>query len=171
MLKKLLIALTFISISSVSFYSQANAGRYHGSFKDWNVFTLSQNDSLYCYMVSSTIDRAGNYKRRGEPYLLVTARKNGPTEVSISSGYPYKEGSNVEVSIDSEKYWELFTTDETPKIGWAKDSSEDKALLASMKKGFKLRAKGNSRLGTHSIDTYSLNGFTKAMAKVKDLCS
>ena len=110
--------------------------------KAWSVFSTKQGNEKICYITSSPISKTGNYTRRGEPYALVTYRGDGVSEVSISSGYPYKNKSSVALSVDKKKDFSLFTTNETPKISWARDSSGDKAIITAMKAGVRMSAKG-----------------------------
>lgn len=158
----LILILTFSSAS----YAQTLKGEH----KAWSVFTVKQSGEKICYITSSPIKKTGNYKRRGEPYLLVTYRGKGISEVSSSSGYPYKKNSKVDLSLNKKASFKLFTSSDTPKMAWAKDVSEDKRIISSMKKGSKLTIKGFSKLGTYSLDTYSLMGFTKAYNKMTSLC-
>ena len=138
--------------------------------KAWSVFTLNQSGQKICYVTSSPIKKDGDYKRRGEPYLLVTYRGDNVAEISVSSGYPYKKGSKVDASVDDKHNYKLFTTDETPKIAWAVDRKTDTQIIESMISGGKFSATGHSRLGTYSKDTYSLLGFTKSYKRMKTLC-
>lgn len=158
-----LFATLFCAISA-----PANAA--DNKFGKWEAFSTTQDNEKICYIISYPEKKTGNYKRRSDPYFLVTYRGAGISEISAYSGYPYKQKSNVEVNIDSKNKHSLFTTNETPKIGWAKDSAEDKQIIVEMKKGIKMSVKGTSRLGTYSIDTYSLSGFTKAYEKMESLC-
>lgn len=140
------------------------------SFRDWTVFTIQQDGARVCYVTSAPISKKGNYKRRGEPYLLVTHRGKDKAEISVSSGYPYKQGSDVKLSVGKKFTSSLFTTDETPNIAWAESEEEDANIVQHMIKGSDLEVRGNSRLGTYSVDTYSLMGFTSAYKRMKSLC-
>jgi len=160
----LIVLLTLVFPLSLS------AQEMDSKHKDWSVFTLNQDGGKVCYITSSPTAETGNYRRRGTPYILVTYRDKGISEVSVSSGYPYKNGSNVEVRVDNNQTHKFFTTNETPKIAWAKDITEDNAVITEMKKGARMAIKGHSKLGTYSKDSYSLYGFTKAFARMQDLC-
>jgi len=160
-----------LAACSILFIAPAAAAQnFDSQHKAWSVFSVEQDSNKICYITSSPSSKKGNYRRRGEPYLLVTYRSNNVTEVSISSGYPYKADSSVAVKIDNEHNFSLFTTSETPKIAWAQKSSDDALLVKMMRKGKYLAANGTSRLGTTSQDTYSLYGFTKALNRMKKLC-
>lgn len=161
-MKKLLLAgLIFIS-SSV--FAQ-NLDSTHGK---WAVYTMTQGGKKVCYIASAPIREGGNWNNRGERYLLVTHRNKSVDEVSVSSGYPYKIKSEVELVIDGSKKYKMFTQGE---LAWAYDQKTDEKIINDMKKGANLTAKGYSRLGTYSIDTYSLMGITAAYNRMKQLCN
>ncbi len=138
-------------------------------YNDWRVFTFAHEGTQLCYIASSPIRQTGNYKKRGAPYVLVTHRKKNVDEMSVSSGYPYKKKSTVELTLGKKKYT-LFTTTEVPDIAWAKDPKEDGKIVQDMKKAGTMTIKGHSRAKSHSVDTYSLKGFSSAYNRMKTLC-
>lgn len=133
---------------------------------DWRIFSASVDGRTLCYAASVPTGKTGNYAKRGDPFLMVTGRSAGTDEVSVASGYPYKEGSEVTLTIDG-KPFSLFTKGER---AWAFDSAQDDRMIAAMMRGSTLTAKGTSPRGTYSQDTYSLKGFTKAHQRMKALC-
>ncbi len=149
----------------------ANAQSLDSTHKNWNVFTINQTGKKICYMTSVPTDKKGNYRRRNEPYALITYRGNNVSEVSFSSGYPYKKNGIVKLDVEGKIKSDLFTTEETPRIAWAKDAAEDKKLVEAMKAGSKMTVRGDSRLKTYSIDTYNLSGFTAAYERMIKVCN
>jgi len=136
-------------------------------FKDWTVFTTTQNNKEICYIASLPFKKDGNYKSRGEPFLTVTRIFDSNfDEVNVSSGYPYKKEKDVEISIGKRKFV-LFSHEEK---AWAYNRSDDMAIVEQMKKGVKLKVTGYSQLETYSTDTYSLLGFTEAYEEMLFLC-
>ena len=87
-------------------------------------------------------------------------------EVSVSTGYTYKEGKDAEAEIEGKKF-KLFTRGEN---AWAYDAAEDKAMVAAMKAGKQLIVRGTSSRGTATTDTYSLSGFSAALAAIDKAC-
>lgn len=166
MKKFLAISLLF----SLGFTSQANAQSFIKEFKAWGVFSVVQDGDKVCYITSTPTKKKGNYSKRGEPYMLVTYRPSGVSEVSINSGYPFRGGSDVAVRVDSRHSYSFFTSKETPEMAWAKDSKTDKEVISKLKAGGQVSAKGYSRKGTYSLDTYSLAGFTAAFDKMVSSC-
>lgn len=144
----------------------ANAQQLQQTSGDWRVFTHGDGKARQCYIASVPVKKTGNYSARSEPFVMVTNRGVAGDEVSVSSGYPYKEGGQVSLTIDSRRY-DLFTKGDR---GWAYDAAQDKNLVAAMMKGSQMELKGTSQRGTFSADSYSLSGFTGAMQKMKALC-
>ena len=110
----------------------------------------------------------GKYTTRGDAHVLVTHRPADKVkgEVSVSAGYPYKEGKDAEADIDGKKF-KLFTRGEN---AWAYDAAEDRAMVAAMKAGKQLIVRGTSSRGTATTDTYSLSGFSAALAAIDKAC-
>ena len=133
---------------------------------DWRIFSAAVEGRTLCYAASVPKEKTGNYSKREEPFLMVTGRSASVDEVSLSSGYPYKEGSEVTVSVDG-KSSRFFTKGSR---AWAFKTEQDNQLIASMVRGSTLTAKGTSQRGTYSLDTYSLKGFTRAHQRLKALC-
>jgi invasion protein IalB len=156
-----------VCCSAICLASAASAQKLENVYKDWNVFTLNQGGAKTCYIASAPTKKTGNYKKRGEPYMLVTHRSSKVDEVSISSGYPYQQKGEVTVTVDKNKALKLFTKDD---LAWAYNAKDDSKLVSLMKKGHHLKARGRSQLNTHSEDTYSLSGFTAAYNRMKRLC-
>lgn len=145
----------------------AQAQEFDSTYGDWSVFTVSKGGSKICYMASAPVRNTGNFSNRGEPYALVTHRDADTDEISVSSGFPYKDGSKVRLEVDGNKF-ELFTKDE---LAWAYDSEQDSRIIKALKKGNRMTVRGTSPRDTYALDTYSLRGVTAAYNKMKSLCN
>lgn len=157
------IALVFtISLATTGAHAQEKDKTY----KHWTVYTTNLQGKKTCYIASFPTKKSGNYRRRDEPYLLVTRMADNVYEVSTSSGYPYKKGSDIKVDIDSSKYT-MFSQGE---LAWAHGAKQDAEMVEKMKKGSSMKVRGTSQLGTYSIDTYSLSGVTAAFNRMNDIC-
>ncbi|QCG86924.1 hypothetical protein E6C72_03730 [Azospirillum sp. TSH100] len=141
--------------------------RHLGTFKDWNAFLFEEKGQKVCYM-SSQPKKSEPKAKRGDIYTLVTHR---PAEkaldvVSIIVGYPFKKGSEAEVSIDG-KDFKLFTDGET---AWARDADADRAVTTALRNGKQMVVKGVSGRGTKTTDTYSLAGVGQAYDAINEAC-
>ena len=157
-MNKILVNTIVIS----AFATLANAGTLDSTHGDWDVYT---DGGKSCYIASSPTKEDGNWKKRGQPYVLIYS-KGQADEVNVSSGYPYKPSVGVEAKVDS-KNFKLFSDGET---AWAKDSKTDAQLVTWLRRGAKLEVKGVSKRGTYSVDTYSLKGVSAAYKRMKELC-
>lgn len=136
-------------------------------YKNWALFKSTINGEEICYIVSLPIKKDGNYKRRGEPYALVSKVKgNDYNEVSMSSGFIYDPDKDIEVLISKRKF-PMFSNEEK---AWAYDKNDDVEMVKYMKKGTTMNVIGYSKLGFMANDTYSLMGFTEAYDNMINLC-
>ena len=135
--------------------------------KNWTLLKSTVNGKEMCYIVSLPIKKEGNYKRRGEPYALVSKVKgNDYEEVSMSSGFIYDPDKDIEVLISKRKF-PMFSNEEK---AWTYDKNDDIEMVKYMKKGTTMNVIGYSKLGFMANDTYSLMGFTEAYNNMINLC-
>jgi invasion protein IalB len=140
---------------------------------DWSVFTADA-DGKVCWIVTeptkSTARRDGKPVQvsRGDIYLMVSVRpnQNVKNEVSVVSGYPYDPGGTVKTEIGGDTF-NMFTTGEN---GWLNDPVADDRMVGAMRRGAAAEVSGTSSRGTTTYDTFSLRGFTAALALAQDLC-
>jgi invasion protein IalB len=138
-------------------------------YGDWEVFSLTAKQSKICYAASRPEAVEPTGVRRGSVYMLVTHKPGEKVrnEVSVYVGYPLVEGSDVEARIDGGAKYVLFTHE---RSAWAPDAQTDKAISDAMMAGSTLTISGTSVRGTKTTDTYSLKGFTAALAKMDGAC-
>ncbi len=139
-----------------------------GTFGDWTAFKGREDGKKVCYIGAEPTKSLGKYKKRGDIYILVTHR---PAEkktgvVSITTGYTYKQGSEVEAAVGAVTF-RLFTDRD---MAWAYDAKADRALVRAMKAGLNMVIKGTSAKGTKTTDTYSLKGFSAAYRAIGIAC-
>lgn len=139
---------------------------------DWSVCVW--NEPKECWGVSKPKETVNSRDgrtvsvRRGDILMFVTFRPGSGAkgEVSYTGGYPFADGSTVRVEIDGSAF-ELFSDGEW---AWPANSTDDAALLAAMKKGASATVTARSGRGTQTKDTFSLQGFTAAMAEAETRC-
>ena len=139
-----------------------------GIYYDWSVFTLTDlGEEQKCYVVSFPTKSIGNYKNAREPYILITKFKDkGVEEVSIYSGFEYKIGSDIYISIDGKQYT-MFTKND---IAWAKNKQQDKEIISNLLNGYLLKVRAESSKSEYIVDEYSLKGLTRAYRRMRELC-
>ena len=141
-----------------------------GTFGDWEAVAYTVSEAKSCYLTSVPKKAEGKYKKRGEIYARVTHRPAGHEVgvVSITTGYNYREGSEVEVKIGGHQFT-LYTHPATPDTAWAYDE-EERALIRAMIQGKTMVVRGTSWRGTLTEDTYSLTGFTAGYKAIGKAC-
>ena len=161
-----ILGFAAIAIASIA---AAQSPKSLGSFRDWEAFSYTGTGGKVCYIASAPKDSKPKGVRRGEVYVMVTHRPADKVsdEVSIVAGYPYKEESDVGVSI-GETMFRLFTDGES---AWPRETKDDKALVRAMIRGATLVVRGTSSRGTLTTDTYSLTGFTAAYEAIGVACN
>ena len=140
---------------------------------DWSVFV--EDNPTQCWIVSApksirnTRDGREVAARRGDIRLFVSFWPNQEKEgeVSVTGGYPYRDGSSVTMQIGSDSY-EMFTEGE---LAWAASPDEDDKIISAMKRGSQAVVTGVSGRGTTTQDTFSLLGFTAALDDAEQRCT
>lgn len=143
---------------------------------DWSVFTPS--DPRECYIVSpptaSVARRDGEVVQveRGDIRLFVTFRPEESVagEVSFTSGYPFREGSTVQVRVNGQSFDLQTGTGEGREWAWTASPEEDQRLIAAFRGGSDAVVTGVSSRGTATEDTFSLMGFTAALGDAESRC-
>lgn len=136
------------------------------SYESWRVFTVQQDGNTVCYIASMPTKQEGSFSKRGDPYVIVTNKHRSLEEVSVSSGYPYKEREDTILAFGQTRF-PLFIKGE---LAWAYDEAADKNIVKAMIRNNEMQVLGTSWKGTKSVDTYSLRGFTQAHRHMKGLC-
>lgn len=139
----------------------------------WSVFV--DGTPRECWAVSApseTVNTRGGQPvsvRRGDILLFATYRQGqgAVAEVSFTGGYPFAEGSTVEVTIGSDTF-QLFTDGQW---AWAASPEDDTRIMAAMRRGQNAVLTARSARGTQTRDTFSLFGITAASEEAQRRCN
>ncbi|QHQ36425.1 invasion associated locus B family protein [Algicella marina] len=172
----LIVPLSILAIG-VAAMASAQGNERVAAYKDWSVFNPS--DPKECYIVSqpvqTTAERGGQTVsvNRGEIRLFVTIRPDAGVnqEVSYTGGYPFRDGSTVDVSIGSDQHVMNVGAGESDQWAWPATPERDSALVAAMRRGTNAEVTAVSSRGTTTRDTFSLLGFTAALEEAARLCN
>lgn len=139
-----------------------------GDFGKWTAYVFDENGGKVCYMASKPTNALPKNVRRGDIVALITHRPAEGTKnvFSYMTGYGYKKGTEVELSVDNQKF-SLFTQND---MAWAADAAADTAIAEAIRQGNKMVVKGESSRGTRTTDTFSLNGSSKAHDAITKEC-
>jgi len=167
-----LINLLYISfiIILISFSARsAEELKSIGKFKDWETFTVNENNNKICFAQSIPILRAPKKFERNPSRLFVSFRpiEDIKDEVSITSGYTFQKEKIVKAK-SGKKTFDFFAQE---NFAWILDTEEEQKFIQAMKKASRVMIIGRTDKGKQTIDHYSLMGFSKAYNTAKKNCS
>lgn len=153
-------------------FAQATSTNRVDAKTDWSVFV--EDNPTECWGVSTpknsvnTRDGRVVAVNRGQTLLMVFYRPSaGATgQVAFTGGYPFAPGSTVNLNIGGTTF-ELFTEGEW---AWPATTADDAKIITAMQRGAEAVASGRSGRGTNTQDTFSLLGFTAAVADAAKRC-
>ncbi|KPQ08001.1 MAG: Invasion associated locus B (IalB) protein [Rhodobacteraceae bacterium HLUCCA12] len=164
-------AMALVAVSATGGWAQESTNRVAVETA-WSVFV--DGDPLECWAVSApsetvnTRDGETVQVQRGEILLFATYREgNTAAEVSFTGGYPFADGSTVEVEVGDDTF-QLFTDGEW---SWAASAEDDERILAAFRSGEDAVLTAESSRGTNTQDTFSLFGFTAATEEAQERCN
>jgi len=140
-----------------------------GKFKDWETFTVTENNNKICFAQSIPILRAPKKFERNPSRLFISFRptEDIKDEVSATSGYTFQKEKIVKAKTGKKTY-DFFSQEE---FAWILDTEEEQRFIQAMKKASRVMIIGRTEKGKQTIDHYSLMGFTKAYNTAKKNCS
>ena len=135
----------------------------HGS---WEAFAIEDKSGKVCYAATSPDKKKSENKT--PTFFMVThgPGKNNANVVSLTTGFKFKEKSEVEIGIGKVKH-KLFTKDDG---AWAVNAEIDKAIIKAMREGKNITMKVTPAKGKAMVDTYSLEGFNQAITVINKAC-
>ncbi|HYM04381.1 MAG TPA: invasion associated locus B family protein [Stellaceae bacterium] len=139
-----------------------------GASEGWSAYLDAEKGRKVCYLEGEPSKSEPAGAKRAKIFASVTHRPQEKTsnEVSFNAGYAFKEGSDAELLVDGKKF-SLFTNKEA---AWSRDAATDKAVVEALSKGKQAVIKGTSARGTATTDTYTLAGFSQALAQIDKAC-
>ena len=142
-------------------------GLKKGKYNNWEVYAKSDKD--ICYTTTRPKKMEGEYKFRGRVDLVVAIKNNYKNKyyVGLDFGYTFSNNDKVKLIIDNKVVFEIDTFAQNAWINSVKYPGLNIKIIEAMKKGYVLTAKGTSKKGTETIDTYSLVGLRKLLKKLK----
>ena len=139
-----------------------------GNAEGWTAYQYKDKSGQVCYLAGEPQKSEPAGIKRKPPTAMVTHRPDEKVAnvVSFVEGYPLKEGSSAALDIGGTKF-DLFTKGDS---AWAATSDLDKTIVEAMAKGKQAVLKGTPQKGKPTTDTYSLAGFSQALAMIDKAC-
>jgi hypothetical protein len=139
-----------------------------GAAEGWAAYTYKGHLGQVCYITGFPSKREPPSLKRRPPVMMVTHRPSESVSdvVSFDIGSPFKDGSDATLEVDSSKF-ALFTKGDT---AWSRTADLDKTIVAAMAKGNHAVIEGTAQKGPTITDSYSLSGFSHALALIDKAC-
>jgi len=136
-------------------------------FGDWAVY-VSTSGPKVCYALSQPKSRAPEGLKRDPAYFFISTRpaENVRNEVTITSGFPLKDGSDAKLTVGSLSL-QLYTKDTG---AWLRNAADETKLVDAMRRGKDLTVVSVSARGNPTTDKYSLSGISQALDRAAQEC-
>jgi invasion protein IalB len=147
--------------------STAPAPTALAQFGDWGVYA-SQGTRKVCYALAQPKERLPAGLNRDPAYVFIATRpaENVKNEVSVTVGFPLKDGSEAQLEVGDGKF-SLYTKGDG---AWVRNAAEEARLVDSLRKGRELIVKSTSVRGNVTTDRYVLTGLAQALDRVGQEC-
>ncbi|MGH2339914.1 invasion associated locus B family protein [Segnochrobactraceae bacterium EtOH-i3] len=137
---------------------------------DWEAYTVDvSKGTKICYALSRPKTmQPGPDSRHGDVFFFISHRpkESVRNEASVIVGYALKEGSEVTVDIDGNKF-SMFTKGDG---AWVKTPEDEARLVAALKAGKAMKVVAVSSRGTNSTYTFSLSGVSAGIQAIDQAC-
>ena len=151
----------------------ADAANLLGAFGKWTAYSTGSGSSMTCYAMSQPRAMQPKNAKRNSIYLMFSdwPGRKIKSEAEIVPGYEYKASVPVVLEIGSDKFSFFSRNDAKSGSAWLLSLPESGHLLEAMSHGVVAQALGTSAKNTKTADTYSLAGFSDAIAKIHAVCN
>lgn len=156
-------ALALLVASTLSAFAQSPTRIQQ--FNAWGAYSYQSGNSKVCYVLSVPTKKEPASVDHGDIFFLISQRPGQGVnyEPQAMMGYPLKEGSKVDVTVDNKKFV-LFTKGNS---AWVENAAEEPALVAAMRGGSSMTVSATSARGTETSYAYSLSGVTAALNQIQ----
>ena len=140
-----------------------------GKFKDWETIVIKNDSKLVCFAQSKPVLQSPkSYPREARLFVSFRPNEKIVNEISITAGYKFNNENSITARSGKFKYKFDIAQE---NFAWIADNKMEKKMINTMKKGSRIMVSGYNKKGSHTIDHYSLLGFTKAYNTAKKNCS
>ena len=163
---RILKSIIILSVASM-FAVNANA-RLEGVYTDWAVHSKTQGGDKICYALAKAKSKTPSSVKHGDIYFMVANWKSGAAkeQPSLLTGFSLKPEIPPSARIGSSRIPMYADGAEA----FVENTSDEKKLVRSMRKGSTMRVDAVSGRGTQISYEFSLRGITAALGKAKSVC-
>lgn len=147
----------------------AAADKFLGRFAKWEAHQAGTGADTVCFIATLPAKTEGKVTKRGEATLMIAhfVKRKAWGQVQVKAGFALKKGSSVELAI-GDKRFKLAADGST---GFGDGTKENADIVAALKAGKTATATEIPATGPKIVDSYSLDGFGKALAAIDKACN
>jgi invasion protein IalB len=161
---KILPALALATLlPAAALAADSSAPTSLGTFGDWTAATYGAGAKKACYAFTKAQGSSETIPSRGDVLLVVTERKSGHDEVTLSAGYTYPAKPTVTLDVGGPKI-DFYTQ------GATAFTTSGAAAITAFQQGSSATAKSSAPGGAMVTDTFSLAGFSDAYSAITTAC-
>jgi len=153
---------------AVAAHPAAAADKFLGRFAKWEAHQAGTGADAVCFIATLPAKTEGKVAKRGEATLMIAhfVKRKAWGQVQVKAGFALKKGSNVELAIGDKRF--KLAADGT--TGFGEGTKENADILAALKSGKTATATEIPATGPKIVDSFSLDGFAKALAAIDNAC-
>ena len=174
MIRNLLLgSLCVFSVLALAAPASAETANLLGVFGNWSAYSAGSGSTMTCYAMSKPRAKQPKTAKRGDIFLIVSdwPGRKVKAEMQILPGYEYKANAPVTLAVGPDKFSFFSRNEAKSGTAWLQSLTDSERLTDTMSKGVSAVAAGTSVRGTKTVDTYSLQGFNDALAKIHGACN
>lgn len=161
--------LTWACLAGVALAAPAAAAdKFLGRFDKWEAHRGGSGNDAYCFIAALPAKSEGKLAKRGEATLMIAhfPKRKAFGQVQVKAGFALKKGSKLDLVIGAKGFKLTAEGD----WGYGDDAKANGEIVAALKAGKTAAATGIAAAGAKIVDTYSLDGFSKALAAIDKEC-
>ena len=143
------------------------AEKFLGRFGKGGAHQPGPGAEAVCFIATLPAKTDGKVAKRGEATLMVAhfVKRKAWAQVQVKAGFALKKGSAVDLAVGDKRF--KLSADNMTGFGEGKENAE---IVAALKAGSTATATELPATGPKIVDSYSLDGFSKALAAIDKAC-
>jgi invasion protein IalB len=151
----------------ISAGAAAAADKFIGKFDDWEAHRAGSGADTVCFVATLPTKTTSKLTKRGEAALMVAhfPQRKSFGQVQVKAGFALRKGMSVQLEV-GDKDFKLAADGDAGYGDTARDNGEIVAAFRAGRTAEVTFTAGNAKI----VDTFSLGGFTKALAAIDKEC-
>ena len=165
---RFLLLAAAAALSASATVEAAPADKFLGRFAKWEAHQSGTGSDAVCFIAALPAKTDGKVTKRAEAALMVAhfAKRKSWGQVQVKAGFALKKGSNVELAVGDKR----FNLPADGSTGFGEGDKENASIVAALKSGSAAVVTELTAAGAKIVDTFPLEGFSKALSAIDKAC-